>query len=126
MGRHRLAATLIAASVVGIVAMPARADDLVVKYGKCEGLSRWRLAAERIEDGRLRVVFRIKTGVAGQEWQVYLSDNGERVFAGTRISDDQGIVRVRRLIRDRLGPDEISAAAFNEATGERCAGQLVI
>lgn len=95
------------------------------KRGSCSGPSSWELDVQR-DDGRLRVRFEIRGGKSGQKWNLFLSDNGVGFFAGSRISESNGHVEVRRRTRDRAGDDRIRAGGNNTATGETCRGRLTI
>jgi hypothetical protein len=79
-----------------------------------------------MDDGTIRVKFRIDTGIPGDEWQLFVSDDGERVFAGTRVAEADGVVRLTRRTRDRTGPDEISATGLDVLDGETCTGDLTV
>ena len=48
----------------------------------------------------------------------------DRVYAGTKVSDDDGRVRVRTVTVDRAGRDRIEAAGVNLDTGGSCSGRL--
>ncbi|HEU4355750.1 MAG TPA: hypothetical protein VFT27_09200 [Actinomycetota bacterium] len=95
--------------------------------GSCSGgPSEWRLTVGRETDRTLRIRFRIEGGEPGQAWQLFISDNGDRVYAGTRVSNDEGRIRVRRLTADRVGRDRIEAAGVNLETGESCSGRVTV
>jgi hypothetical protein len=99
-------------------------DDEMRREGSCSGPSDWRLEV-RHEDARtLRVRFRIEHGPAGAVWELFLSDNGTRFFAGTRRADGNGEVRVRRYPKDLAGTDHIKGYGYNRTTGEVCSGSL--
>lgn len=72
----------------------------------------------------LKVKLEIEHGASGQTWQLFLSDNGTRFFAGTRVSGVDGYVRVVRYPTDRSGTDLIKGTGVNTVTGESCAGSL--
>ena len=74
--------------------------------------------------GKLRVRFRIEDVPPGQRWQVFLSDNGARIFSATRRADSSGEVRVTRFPTDRSGTDRIAASAVNVGSGAVCEGSL--
>ena len=93
--------------------------------GSCSGgPGEWRLSVDRRDSGRLRVRFRIDDVPARQSWHVFLSDNGERVFSGTRRADEHGDLRVTKLTANRAGSDRVAASAVNSATGVTCSGSL--
>lgn len=99
-------------------------DDEMRRHGPCTGPSDWRLEVRREDARTLRVRFRIDHGPAGATWELFLSDNGARFFAGTRTSDAGGEVRVARPAKDRAGTDRIKAYGYSRATGEVCSGSL--
>ena len=72
----------------------------------------------------MRVRFEIKDSKPGQTWQLFLSDNGGRISARTKVSDEGGEVRVRKVTTDREGSDRIKATAVNLDTAESCSGSL--
>ncbi len=49
-----------------------------------------------------------------------MDHNGVGFFAGSRISERDGLVVVRRRIVDLDGEDRIRAAAHDTVTGETC------
>jgi hypothetical protein len=101
---------------------PARADD---DHGSCsDGPSQWRLDVGRESSTTLRLRFEIEGGDPDQEWQLFISDNDHRVYAGTKVSEDNGRLRVRKLTADRAGRDRIEAAGVNLDTGESCSASL--
>ena len=62
----------------------------------------------------------------GQSWQLFISDNGTRIYSATRNSGSQGEIRVSKNTRDRSGRDHIAANAVNSATGSTCEGSVSI
>jgi hypothetical protein len=120
--RRIVAAFAVVALVHGVT--PALASEDA--RGSCSGgSSEWRLTVGREDDHTLRIRFRIEDGEPDQAWQLFLSDDGVRVYAGTKVSNDGGGVRVRRLTADRAGRDRIEAAGVNLETGESCSGRVV-
>jgi hypothetical protein len=101
---------------------PAR----VVRHGACSGPSAWRLRVLADDAGVLRVRFSLAGGSPGQSWNVYMDRDGVGFFAGSRVSGEDGALRVRRRIPDLPGRDVIRAAGHNTATGELCRGRVRI
>jgi hypothetical protein len=97
----------------------------VARHGACSGPSSWRLRLVR-EQGRIKIRFEVSGGKADQRWNIFISDNGDRVFAGGRISGPNGSFIVRTATRDRDGTDTIQAGANNAVTGETCRGRASI
>jgi hypothetical protein len=123
--KPRVAIAMVAASLITVV--PALADgNEVDRRATCSGRSDWRLRVRREDDGRLRVRFEIEGGAPGQDWHIFLSDNGFGIFSGTRTSGSGGHVEVRVRPKDRQGPDAVKAAANNVVTGETCAGRATL
>ena len=124
--RHRARAIAAALCVTLLAAAPAVAgggsgEDT---RGDCSGgPGRWRLEVDRRENGRLRVRFRVDHVPAGGSWQVFLSDNGTRIFSGTKRADG-GQFRVTELTANRAGSDRIAASAVASASGSTCGGSL--
>jgi hypothetical protein len=106
-------------------ARPVHADDEIRRHGSCQGgPGDWTLRVRRESRTTLRVRFAIEDAVPGHTWQLFLSDNGVRVFARSKVTDSDGDVRVRRLIRNRAGVDRIKASGVDLANGETCTGGL--
>jgi hypothetical protein len=123
---RRFAATTILAVVLAIPCTGHAGDGRVVRRGDCTGRSGWKLDV-RTEDGRrLRVSFEIEGGRAGQDWHVFLSDDGVGIFSGARTSGAAGSLEVRVRTTDRAGSDTIKAAANNVVSGESCAGRATL
>jgi hypothetical protein len=106
-------------------ALPGHASgDEVRREGQCTGRSDWRLEVRHEDGNTLEVRFRIDHTPSGKVWDVFLSDNGARFFAGTRTSTSDGYVKVRQLTADRSGTDRIKAYGTSRATGEVCSGRV--
>jgi hypothetical protein len=123
----RLIAALVMAGLLLSAASPAVADeDRVRRHGSCSGgPSEWRLIVRQETATTLRVRWEIERGEPNQVWQLFLSDNGTRFYAGTKTSDNDGSVRVRRFTRDRDGSDRIKGSGVNLETGETCYGSVL-
>lgn len=117
---------LLAALVLSLVPVAVQArDGEVRRRGSCSGgPSEWELRVDRESRRYLRIRFEIRGGDEGQTWQLFLSNDGTRVYAGSKVSDDGGEVRVRKLARNRAGSDRIKASGVNLVTGESCLGAL--
>ena len=119
-----LACTL-AVALALMIASPAGADDEVRRRGDCSGgPGDWVLRVRREDAGRLRVRFKIDDVAAGQSWQLFLSDNGTRIYSGTKTSSSSGEVRVSLLTTNRAGSDRIAASGVNTKNGTTCEGSL--
>jgi hypothetical protein len=113
----------LAVSAIG-TASSAGADGGMERRGSCTSGGDWRLRVEHRDADTLRVRFRIEDTPAGHVWELFLSDNGDRFFAGTRTADSNGEVRLSRLTRDRAGTDRIKAYGYSRGTGETCSGSV--
>jgi hypothetical protein len=123
--RRLIRAASVALCAVALVATPASAGDEVRRRGDCTGgEGDWDLRVEREDRDTLRVRFKIDDVDPGETWQLFLSDNGTRVFAGTKDANAGGEVRVRRNIRDRSGTDRIAASGVNVDDGTTCQGSV--
>jgi hypothetical protein len=108
-----------------MAASPAAADDEVRRRGSCSGgPGDWVLRVRREDAGRLRVRFKIDDVAAGQSWQLFLSDNGTRIYSGTKSASSSGEVRVAMLTTNRAGTDRIAASGVNTKNGSTCEGSL--
>ena len=121
--RRTLAAVVTAVVLLGIGTV-AEASDGVRREGSCTAGGDWRLEVRHEDANTLRVRFRIEHTPPGDVWEVFLSDNGTRFFAGARTADGSGEVRVSRLTGDRSGTDRIKGYAYSRDTGETCSGSL--
>jgi hypothetical protein len=117
-------ASCLAMCAVLLAAVPAAAGD-VRKRGDCSGgEGDWDLRVERVDSDTLRVRFKIDDVDAGETWQLFLSDNGTRVYSGTKVANSEGEVRVRKAIRDRAGADKVAASGVNVNDGTTCQGSV--
>jgi hypothetical protein len=115
---------LVAVLALALLAVPARAGEDEVR-GTCSGgPGEWRLKVSRESSSRLRVRFEIDHAEPSETWQLFVSDNGVRVFAGSKVADDGGSVRVRTTTADRSGRDRVKATAVNVDSGATCSGSL--
>lgn len=122
----RLVALTVAVAVaLALVATPARATREA--RGSCSGgPSEWRLRVAHETARTLRIRFQIEEGDPGRAWQLFVSDNGVRVYAGTKVADEEGRIRIQRWTRDRAGRDRIRATGVNLDTGETCSGSVSV
>src|SRR5262245_24006750 len=93
--RWVVAVVAIAAVLAGSATV-AFADGGRRKEGSCSLHGDWRLEVSHEDSNTLRVTFRIEHTPSGKTWEIFLSDNGNRFFAGTRKADSNGEVRVRK------------------------------
>lgn len=114
-------------AVIGLATGTAAAKDGDVKAnGACSKGSTWKLKAGARDSG-IETEFEVDSNKVGQVWTVRLTDNGVRVFAGTRTTvAPSGSFSVERRIANRAGTDRIVGTATNSATGETCSGSVNI
>ena len=102
----------------------AVASDEIRREGACSSGGEWRLEVRQDDATTLRVRLRIEKTPPGDEWELFLSDNGTRLFAGTRTASLTGELRVSRFTKDVAGTDKIKGYAYSRATGETCSAAL--
>jgi hypothetical protein len=108
-----------------IAAVPGNArDDEMRREGSCSAHSDWRLEVRHEDANMLQVRFRIDHTPNGAVWEIFLSDNGSRFFAGTRSSGSNGELQVRKHTPDRSGTDRIKGYGYSRASGEVCSGVI--
>jgi hypothetical protein len=114
------------------------------REGSCTANSRWRLEVDRRDSDTLRVRFRIDrtpsgkvweieveyevdSNHTGQTWRVKLFENGNRIFAGSKMTQGaSGSFTVRKLAANTAGSDAFRAHAMNVGNGETCGGSASI
>jgi hypothetical protein len=119
----RPSALLLAAVVVVAMSPAARATSTgvtVKTHGACSGPSHWILRIHAATGARLLVTFTVTGGAAGQRWNIFMSDKGVGIFAGSRTTNSDGTFVVSHYVKDLLGLDKINTAANNTDTGETC------
>ena len=125
MRRRSFRSLCLAVCVVVVGAGSASAGDGVRRRGDCAGgEGDWDLRVERVDRTTLAVRFKIDDVDPGESWQMFLSDNGTRVYSGTKTASSDGEVRVRRRIADRSGTDRIGASGVNVNDGTTCQGSV--
>lgn len=126
--------TAIAAALVvpAVAATPAFAQNstsqggrpVVEATGACTNGGTWDLKA-KTDDGQLEVEFEVDTNVAGQVFNVKITDNTNVVFQGKRTTAGRsGSFSVERLTPDLAGRDTFKAVA--KRAGNTCTGTIRI
>jgi hypothetical protein len=118
-------AAVLALTVVGTTNAFAKDGD-VIRQGACSGTSDWKLKLSP-ENGRIEVEYEVDSNHVGQTWRVRLFENGNRIFAGKRMTQGaSGSFTVRVLAANHAGSDAFKARATNVANGEVCGGSASI
>ena len=126
--RRTLATSILTVALVGSGAAAAHADggdDHGRRVtGSCSSATDWTLKVKQ-DDRRLEVELEIDANRTGQRWQVSMSHDRQRFFAGTRVTRGRsGSFEVERQVANHRGADRITAMAHNPRTGERCRASL--
>lgn len=96
----------------------------VIETGKCSGSSDWKLKVKK-DNGRLEVEYEVDSNQNGQTWSVLITDNGNTVFAGDKVTKGRsGSFEARARTANLPGTDNFVATAENAASGETCTGEL--
>jgi Ni/Co efflux regulator RcnB len=125
------AAAVAGATAATLMAAPTAASASgggadVRASGTCSGSTHWRLKAKH-DDGRIETEYEIDSNRNGQTWRVRLWDNGDRYFAGPRVTQaPSGSFTVHRSTANRSGADHITARATNISNGEVCRGHVTL
>ena len=116
-----VAAVIAALTFSGVAASasPGAPRD-VVRRGACSGPSHWKLDLSQHGVGRIEADMEVHSGTAGQRWHFRFRDNGVRFGIGTRATQPDGSVDLRRITANRAGRDVITVKAKNLASGETC------
>ena len=97
----------------------AKGGDDVRMSGKCSAGSTWKMKAKP-DDGRIEVELEIDSNRVGQLWSTAISDNGVRIFTGSRrTTAPSGSFEIELRTADRAGADQFRATA-RTASGEVC------
>ena len=123
----RLAASggLVLAVAAGSLALPAATlakggSPAISAAGACTIHSTSHLKGKH-DNGRIEIEFEVDQNRNNRAWRVTLSDNGHRIFTGTRVTRaPSGSFTVRLLAANRTGRDRLVARAVNVRTGEVC------
>jgi hypothetical protein len=101
----------------------AGGDD-VTRSGSCSGRGDWKLRVRRETATTIKVRFDIERVQPGDTWQLYLSDDGTRIFSASRVVDAEGELRAIKLTANRSGTDHVRGSGVNVTAGETCDGAL--
>jgi hypothetical protein len=118
-------AMLVVSGAVLVPSAGAKAGD-VIRTGACSGRSDWKLKLSP-EGNRIELEYEVDQNKVGQTWRVRIRQNGDRIFAGSRVTKaPSGSFTVRLLARNTPGTDSFRAAATNVSSGETCVGRASI
>ena len=133
MNITRLAGALVAGAALAVPAVALSAPDAHARHGgasavrvagTCTASTHAKLKA-KADDGRVEVEFEVDANRKGQRWSVAITDNGEKVWSGTRVTKGRsGSFSVEKRTANRAGVDVISATATNARSGETCTATL--
>ena len=99
-------------------AAPAKGPKVLVA-GKCSSSSTSKLKLSG-EDGRIEVELEVDQNRTGVRWAVTLTQNGTRIFAGSKVTKGaSGSFELRLLAANRSGRDTFGAHA-TAPSGETC------
>ena len=123
-------ATLLVATVpvgqVGASATPGDGTRTVAnRHGSCSGPTSWRLSV-KYGSGNFDVIFSGSGGASGQKWSIYMDDNHEGFFHGSRTSGTGGSFAAKASTPDKSGSDKIVVGGQNQKTGETCRARVTI
>ena len=123
-GSMRARSLLVAALALLLIATasPARAGGTVTRDGSCSGPGEWTLRVRRETSTTIRVRFLIQRVDPGETWQLFLSDNGTRIFSASRVADADGELRAVKVTSNRSGTDRVKGSGVNIDSGGSCEG----
>jgi hypothetical protein len=114
-----------ASMVVLLTAGPAPgAGTAAHREGSCQGPGEWHLQVSREGPSTIRVRFDITHVDPGDSWQVFLSDNGTRILAGTRVASATGKVHATKITANRSGRDLVKGTGVDVTRGGSCSGAV--
>ncbi len=121
-------AASVAAGSMALATAPAYAkggdDGRGEARGTCTGGGVWKLKAKH-DDGRIEYEFEVDTNKVGQTWNVKVTDNGAKVWSGTRkTAAPSGSFSLERTTANRSGKDKIVAKATRGKAS--CTGSVVV
>lgn len=104
----------------------AAGGELVQNQGPCNQGSRWELSIETNSGGGFTSDFDVRDAPVGDRWRIKMRHNGEPLFRGTAVTDEDGRLEVEPAIQLQAGPDTVIAKAVSLDTGERCSGTVTL
>jgi hypothetical protein len=116
------AVAVLVGSVMAIAPMASAGGGDVIRRGSCSARSDWKLKLSP-QDGGIEVEFEVDSNVNGQAWRVRITQDGNRIFSGRRVTRaPSGSFEVRTVTDDPAGTDRFRARAAFPAAGEVCVG----
>jgi hypothetical protein len=113
---------LVALALISPAAWAGSGD--VTRDGSCSGPGEWKLRVRRETATTIRVRFDIEHVDPGETWQLFLSDNGTRIFSASRVADASGELRAVRVTTNRAGTDRVKGSGVNVTSSGTCDGAL--
>ena len=93
--------------------------------GKCSGgSSEYQLTVRRASASTLKVKFTVSKAKPGSSWQLFGSDDGDRIFAVSKTASRRGVVSVAKAISNLPGIDTIKASGYDATSGDMCNATL--
>lgn len=117
MTRAMRAATILAVAAGLTVALSSSAT--AVPGGRLGLRYRCQLEATKLAD-EITVTIRVRTNRSGDEWRIRLLHEGNPVFRTVRRTNDEGDLKVIRVVPNLPGRDDLEARARHLETGELC------
>jgi hypothetical protein len=100
-------------SALLLAAGPAVAGgDSIRREGSCSGPGEWRLRVSRETSTTIKVRFDVERIDPGDSWQLFLSDNGTRIYSATKVAGADGEVHGTK------------GSGVNVTSGGSCQGAL--
>ncbi len=111
---------------LGVSGASAKPGNDHTRRGDCSlGAARYSLTVKHTSGPNLQVRFVISNAGVGSTWQLFGSDDGNRIFSVSKPALTSS-VSVTRKILDLDGPDTVKATANNISTGEICQGTVTV
>ena len=80
---------------------------------------RCQLEATKLAD-EITVTIRLRTDRSGDEWRIRLLHEGSPIFRTVRRTNDEGDLKVVRVVPNMPGRDDLETRARHLETGELC------
>ena len=120
----------LAVALAGSLALPTAAHasgaDDVIHQGSCTGTADWRLKAKP-DNNRIELEFEVDSNRVGQNWNVKIFHDGQRILNGTRTTAGaSGSFAVHKLTANHAGRDQFRATATRVGGTQTCTGRVAL